>query len=119
MSLGCLLSYGGASRHNWKVSHTTKEKLQLEQLLLQVKLRCKLKCCVLFRKHAYVDLASEMDVTKALMLNGEMVFEKPMKVEKAKIKSAEKVKISAEEKRGKACDCHDVLHSTLKMCGDV
>lgn len=64
-----------------------------------------LKCYVLFRKHAYVDLASEMDVTKALTLNGEMVLEKAIKVEKAKIKSAEKVKISAEDKKGKACDC--------------
>lgn len=64
-----------------------------------------LKCYVLFRKHAYVDLASEMDVTNALMLNGEMVLDKPIKVEKAKIKSAEKVKISAEDKKGNAHDC--------------
>lgn len=109
MSLGCVLNDVGAGRHNSKVSHTTKEKLQLEQLLLQVKMRHELKCCVLCRKHAYMDLASKMDVTKALTLNGEMVFEKPIKVEKAKIKSAEKVKISAEEKKGKACDCHDVF----------
>lgn len=64
-----------------------------------------LKCCVLFRKHAYVDLASEMDVTNALTLNGETVLDKPIKVEKAKIKSTEKVKISAQDKKGKARDC--------------
>lgn len=63
-----------------------------------------LKRSGLFRKHAYVDLASEMDVTKALTLTGETVLDKPMKVEKAKIKSAEKAKISAEDKKGVAAD---------------
>ena len=57
-----------------------------------------------FRKHAYVDLASEIDVTKALTLHGEMVLDKPIKVEKAKIKRAEKVKISAEDRKGKSCE---------------
>lgn len=66
-------------------------------------MRSEPRCYFLFRKHAYIDLASEMDVTKALTLNGEMVLDKPIKVEKAKIKSAEKVKISAEDKKGKAC----------------
>lgn len=60
---------------------------------------------VLFRKHAYIDLASEMDVTKALTLDGEMVLDKPIKVEKAKIKSAKKVKLSAEEKKGNTHNC--------------
>ncbi|KAM8727789.1 nucleolin-like isoform 2-T2 [Acanthopagrus schlegelii] len=45
------------------------------------------------RKHAHVDLASEMDLTKALTLNGAMVLDKPMKIDKAKIKDAEKVKV--------------------------
>lgn len=56
-----------------------------------------------------MDLASEMDVTKALTLTGETVLDKPMKVEKAKIKSAEKVKISAEDKKGIAADCARVI----------
>lgn len=73
-----------------------------------------LKCYVLFRKHGYVDLASEMDVTKALTLNGEMVLDKPIKVEKAKIKSAKKLKISAEDKKGKAFDCQMYyIHETF------
>lgn len=55
---------------------------------------------VVCRKHAHVDLVSEMDMTKALKLNGEMVLDKPIKVEKAKIKSAEKAKLSEEEKKG-------------------
>ncbi|XP_029687011.1 nucleolin-like [Takifugu rubripes] len=40
-----------------------------------------------------------MDMTKALKLNGEMMLDKPIKVEKAKIKSAEKATLSAEEKK--------------------
>ncbi len=54
------------------------------------------------RKHAYVDLASEMDLTKALTLNGEMIHDKPMKIAKAKIKSEDKVKVKAppEDKKG-------------------
>lgn len=55
---------------------------------------------VVCRKHAHVDLVSEMDMTKALKLNGEMMLDKPIKVEKAKIKSAEKAKLSEEEKKG-------------------
>ncbi|KAM9350078.1 nucleolin-like [Symphorus nematophorus] len=53
------------------------------------------------RKHAHVDLASEMDLTKALTLNGEMVLDKPMRIGKAKIRSEDKVKVklSAEEKK--------------------
>lgn len=71
-----------------------------------------LKGYVLFRKHAHLDLASEMDVTKALTLNGETVLDSPIKVEKAKIKSAEKVKISAEDKKGMACDCDRFITHT-------
>ncbi|XP_068995590.1 nucleolin-like isoform X2 [Embiotoca jacksoni] len=44
------------------------------------------------KKHAFVDLASEMDFTKALALNGEMVLDKPMKIAKAKVKSEGKRK---------------------------
>ncbi|XP_073346676.1 nucleolin-like [Pagrus major] len=55
------------------------------------------------RKHAHVDLASEMDLTKALTLNGVMVLDKPMKIDKAKIKDEEKekakVKVSPADKK--------------------
>ena len=51
-------------------------------------------CCC--RKHAHIDLASEMDLTKALTLNGEMMHDKPMKIAKAKVKSEDKV----EDKKG-------------------
>ncbi|XP_020505144.2 nucleolin [Labrus bergylta] len=44
------------------------------------------------RKHAHVDLASQMDLTKALTLNSQMMLGKPMKIAKAKVKSENKVK---------------------------
>ncbi|KAG8014016.1 nucleolin [Nibea albiflora] len=47
------------------------------------------------RKHAYIDLTSEMDLTKGLTLNGEMLLDKPMRIAKAKVKSEEKVKVKA------------------------
>ncbi|KAA8587753.1 hypothetical protein FQN60_016615 [Etheostoma spectabile] len=59
------------------------------------------------KKHAFVDLASEMDLTKGLTLNGEMMDEKPMKIAKAKVKSADAVKIKApaEDKKAKDSRC--------------
>ncbi|XP_036938821.1 nucleolin-like isoform X2 [Acanthopagrus latus] len=60
------------------------------------------------RKHAHVDLASEMDLTKALTLNGAMVLDKPMKIDKAKIKDAEKVKVKispADKKASRDAKC--------------
>ena len=50
------------------------------------------------RKHAHVDLASEMDLTKALTLNGEIILEKPVKIAKAKVKSADEVKAPVDKK---------------------
>ncbi|XP_053740214.1 nucleolin-like [Synchiropus splendidus] len=44
------------------------------------------------RKHAFVDLASEMDLTKALTLNGELLLDRPMRIAKAKVKTEEVVK---------------------------
>lgn len=57
-------------------------------------------CC---RKHAFVHLTSETDLTKALALNGEKLLDKPMKITKAKIKSEDKVKMKAPslDKKGK------------------
>ncbi|XP_054452258.1 nucleolin-like [Anoplopoma fimbria] len=51
------------------------------------------------KKHAFVDLASEMDLTKGLTLNGEMMHDKPMKIAKAKVKSQEKVQTPAKDKK--------------------
>ncbi|KAK7945353.1 hypothetical protein WMY93_001081 [Mugilogobius chulae] len=45
------------------------------------------------KKHAFVDLASEMDLNKALTLNGETLLDKPMKVSKAKVKEVDEVKV--------------------------
>lgn len=59
-------------------------------------------CCG--RTHAHVDLASEMDLTKALTLNGEMLLDKPMKIAKAKIKSKDKVNAPAEDKKGNSTE---------------
>lgn len=76
-----------------------------------------LTACVLCRKHAHVDLVSEMDMTKALKLNGEMMLDKPIKVEKAKIKSAEKGKLSAEEKKGIDVTVGFITHA-WEICED-
>ncbi|XP_071375907.1 nucleolin-like isoform X2 [Centroberyx affinis] len=57
------------------------------------------------RKYAYVDLASEMDLTKALTLNGEMILEKPMKISKAKVKNEDKVNAPPEDKKAKDARC--------------
>lgn len=39
-----------------------------------------------------MDLASEMDLNKALALNGEMMLDQALKMAKAKVKTAEQVK---------------------------
>ncbi|KAK9538960.1 hypothetical protein VZT92_004098 [Zoarces viviparus] len=53
------------------------------------------------KKHAHVDLASEMDLTKGLALDGEMMHDKPMKIAKAKVKSEEIVQKKAPAKNKK------------------
>ncbi|XP_056276828.1 nucleolin-like isoform X2 [Pseudoliparis swirei] len=50
------------------------------------------------KKHAFVDLASEMDLTKGLTLNGQMMHDKPMKIAKANVKCMEKVPVKAPAK---------------------
>lgn len=63
--------------------------------------------CVPFRAFAYVDLASEMDLTKALTLSGTKVLDLPLRISKAKLKEdkekkkKKRVKPTAEEKAGK------------------
>ncbi|XP_008279900.1 nucleolin-like isoform X2 [Stegastes partitus] len=59
------------------------------------------------KKHAFVNLASEMDLTKALALDGEMLLDKPLKIAKAKIKSEDKVKVKPPplDKKAKDARC--------------
>ncbi|XP_034469161.1 nucleolin-like isoform X2 [Hippoglossus hippoglossus] len=57
------------------------------------------------KKHAHVDLASEMDLTKALTLNGEMILEKPVRIAKAKVKSAVTVPTPEEKKAARDTRC--------------
>ncbi|XP_046882943.1 nucleolin-like [Hypomesus transpacificus] len=38
------------------------------------------------RKFAYIDLPTEEDLSKALILNGEKILDKPMRIDKAKVK---------------------------------
>ncbi|XP_051809240.1 nucleolin-like isoform X2 [Acanthochromis polyacanthus] len=59
------------------------------------------------KKHAFVNLASEMDLTKALALDGETVFDRPLKMAKAKDKSEEKVKVKPPplDKKAKDARC--------------
>ncbi|XP_068593788.1 nucleolin-like isoform X3 [Cebidichthys violaceus] len=54
------------------------------------------------RKHAHVDLASEMDLTKGLTLNGKMIHDKPLNIAKAKVKSEETVQKKTPSKSKKA-----------------
>lgn len=58
-----------------------------------------------------------MDLTKALTLNGQDILDKPMKLEKAKVKSEEKVKVkaSAKDKRGNSVNCF-VTHDISSLC---
>uniref|UniRef100_A0A672JCD7 RRM domain-containing protein n=1 Tax=Salarias fasciatus TaxID=181472 RepID=A0A672JCD7_SALFA len=63
------------------------------------------------RKFAFVDCATELDRTKALELNGEVLLDKPMKIAKANVKSANKdkveVKVPAVDKKGKRAHSED------------
>ncbi|XP_038131671.1 nucleolin-like isoform X2 [Cyprinodon tularosa] len=47
------------------------------------------------KKHAFVSMASDMDLNKALTLNGEEILDKPLKMAKAKARSNEQKKAQA------------------------
>lgn len=73
------------------------------------------------KKFAYIDFTSEMDLTKALTLNGEKFLDKPMRIAKAKIKVKEedKVKVkpppkSQEEKDANCLVVCNLPHSVEK-----
>lgn len=59
---------------------------------------------VVFRKHAFLDLASNMDVTKALSLGGAMILGQPLTIAKAKVKTVDslkkKAKVPKPDKKG-------------------
>ncbi|KAL7387567.1 hypothetical protein ABVT39_025507 [Epinephelus coioides] len=57
------------------------------------------------RKFAYVDLASEMDLTKVLKCNGEMLDGKPMEIARARVVTKEIVKASVEDQKAKDGKC--------------
>uniref|UniRef100_A0A096LWN3 Nucleolin-like n=1 Tax=Poecilia formosa TaxID=48698 RepID=A0A096LWN3_POEFO len=51
------------------------------------------------KRHAFVDMASDMDLKKALALNGEEILDKPMKMAKAKVKSNDQEEKRVKDKR--------------------
>ncbi|KAM3604992.1 uncharacterized protein V6R79_019118 [Siganus canaliculatus] len=53
------------------------------------------------KKCAHMDLASQFDMTKALTFNGEMIFDKPMKINRVNTKNEKKVKtkVSTEDNK--------------------
>ncbi|XP_061652943.1 nucleolin-like isoform X2 [Phyllopteryx taeniolatus] len=61
------------------------------------------------RKHAFIDLASEFDVTKALSLDGEMILGQPVTIAKPKVKTVDyvktKVKAPKLDKKGRDARC--------------
>ncbi|XP_030607717.1 nucleolin-like isoform X2 [Archocentrus centrarchus] len=65
------------------------------------------------RKHAFVNVLSEMDLTKALALNGEMLLDKPMKIAKAKIKSEDQVKVKSPQLKKQAKDARCLFVKNL------
>lgn len=61
-----------------------------------------LKGCVGYRrKHAHVNLASQLDLTKALTLNGEQLLDKTLKIEKAKVKTDVEPEVKTKKKKPK------------------
>ncbi|XP_012716429.2 nucleolin isoform X2 [Fundulus heteroclitus] len=72
-----------------EIKHSLMKYFTMQNLLFQdIRL-------VKSRKHAFVDMASDMDLTKALGLNGEEILNKPIKVAKAKVKSNNEGKVKA------------------------
>ncbi|XP_030016652.1 nucleolin-like isoform X2 [Sphaeramia orbicularis] len=72
------------------------------------------------KTHAHVDLASQMDLTKALTLNGEKVLGQPLKIRKAKVKVEEEVKVKDPLRKKKAKDARclflkNVPHTATKQ----
>uniref|UniRef100_A0A1A8NDY8 Nucleolin n=2 Tax=Nothobranchius rachovii TaxID=451742 RepID=A0A1A8NDY8_9TELE len=57
-----------------------------------------------YRKHAFVDMSSKLDLTKALTLNGETILDMPMKLAQAKVRSDKKENVKSPELRRKVKD---------------
>lgn len=91
---GYCLFVGNLNYHNTydKVKDSLAKYLMTQSLLVQdVRLDRS-------RKHAFVDLASQMDLAKALTLNGEVLLEQPMRIAQAKVKSKEEDVVEKEVK---------------------
>ncbi|XP_076000641.1 nucleolin-like [Genypterus blacodes] len=67
------------------------------------------------KKHAFVDMASEMDLTKALALNGETILDKPLKMAKAKVKYEDEVKVKAPREDKKAKDARTLFVKNIPL----
>ncbi|XP_055084283.1 nucleolin-like isoform X2 [Periophthalmus magnuspinnatus] len=67
------------------------------------------------KKHAFVDLASEMDLNKALTLNGEKLLDQPMKVAKAKVKEA-KVKVKNRQQSKQTKNERTIFVENIPFC---
>ncbi|XP_057712973.1 nucleolin-like isoform X2 [Corythoichthys intestinalis] len=65
------------------------------------------------RTHAFIDLASEMDVTKALSLDGESILGQPVTIAKPKVKPADDVKKKAPKMDKKAKDARCLFLKNL------
>uniref|UniRef100_A0A1A7Z7Z7 Nucleolin n=2 Tax=Iconisemion striatum TaxID=60296 RepID=A0A1A7Z7Z7_9TELE len=50
-----------------------------------------------YRKHAFVDMSSKMDLNKALRLNGETILDMPMKLAQAKVRSDKKEEVEVKD----------------------
>lgn len=70
-------------------------------------------CCC--RKFAYVDLASEMDLTKVLKCNGEMLDGKPMEIARARAVTKETVKASVEDQKGNSAEYNSFITHLSSM----
>ncbi|XP_013879288.1 nucleolin [Austrofundulus limnaeus] len=74
--------------NNWKTVQEITDSLAV--FFIKHSLLCQDIHLAPSRKHGFVNMASEMDMNKALTLNGEHVLDKPIKINKAKVKNDDK-----------------------------
>uniref|UniRef100_A0A8C8DK29 RRM domain-containing protein n=1 Tax=Oryzias sinensis TaxID=183150 RepID=A0A8C8DK29_9TELE len=65
------------------------------------------------KKHAFVDLASEMDLQKCLMLDGEKVLDVPLKIATAKVRSEGRVQKKAAPRDKKVKEARSLFLKNL------
>ncbi|XP_037538093.1 nucleolin [Nematolebias whitei] len=103
--------------NNWKTSQEIKDSLAV--YFMTHSLLCQEIKLDPSRKHAFVDMASEMDLNKALALDGEEILDKPMKIAKAKVKRNDEKKVKCpkvdkEVKDGRCLFLKNVPYSATK-----